>query len=94
MVLKMGACQAPKRVTIGRKNWLFAGNDAAAENHVRLWPLIASCKRHEIEAQRYLTNVLAKIGRKAAEELGHFLPDVCKIEDAIEPLADADSTSR
>ena len=24
---------ALKRVAIGRKNWLFAGNDAAAENH-------------------------------------------------------------
>ncbi len=25
-----------KRVAIGRKNWLFAGNDAAAEKHARL----------------------------------------------------------
>ncbi len=29
--------RALKRVAIGRKNWLFAGNDAAAENHARLW---------------------------------------------------------
>jgi len=34
--------RALKRVAIGRKNWLFAGNDAAAENHARLWSLIAS----------------------------------------------------
>jgi hypothetical protein len=27
--------RALKRVAIGRKNWLFAGNDAAAENHSR-----------------------------------------------------------
>ena len=31
--------RALKRVAIGRKNWLFAGNDAAAENHARLWSL-------------------------------------------------------
>ena len=29
--------RALKRVAIGRKNWLFAGNDAAAVNHARLW---------------------------------------------------------
>ncbi|MCA9239898.1 MAG: transposase domain-containing protein, partial [Planctomycetales bacterium] len=46
---------------MGRKNWLFAGNDAAAENHARLWSLIATCQRHKIDPQRYLTSVLAKI---------------------------------
>jgi transposase len=49
-----------KRVAIGRKNWLFAGHDAAAENHTRLWSLIASCERHGADPQRYLTSVLAK----------------------------------
>jgi hypothetical protein len=36
---------AMMRVAIGRKNWLFAGNDAAAENHARQWSLIATCER-------------------------------------------------
>ncbi|MCC6493621.1 MAG: IS66 family transposase, partial [Pirellulales bacterium] len=55
--------RALKRVALGRKNWLFAGNDAAAENHARLWSLIASCERHGVDPQRYLTSVLAKIGQ-------------------------------
>ena len=38
--------RALKRVAIGRKNWLFAGHDAAADNHARLWSLIASAERH------------------------------------------------
>lgn len=80
--------RALKRVAIGRKNWLFAGNDAAAENHARLWSLIASCERHGIDPQRYLTSVLAKIGTTPAEELGQFLPDVWKAEDTAEPLPD------
>ena len=50
-----------KRVAIGRKNWLFAGNDAAAANHARLWSLIASAERHGVDPQRYLTSVLAKL---------------------------------
>lgn len=78
--------RALKRVAIGRKNWLFAGNDAAAENHARLWSLIASCERHNIDPQRYLTSVLAKIGTTSQEELDQFLPDVWKRDDAAEPI--------
>jgi hypothetical protein len=76
--------RALKRVAIGRKNWLFAGNDAAAENHARLWSLIASCERYGIDPQRYLTSVLAKIGQTPSDELGQFLPDVWKREDAAD----------
>ncbi len=72
--------RALKRVAIGRKNWLFAGNDAAGENHARLWSLIASCERHAVDPQRYLTSVLAKIGQTPHDELEQFLPDVWKRE--------------
>lgn len=72
--------RALKRVAIGRKNWLFAGHDAAAENHARLWSLIASCERHSVDPQRYLTSLLAKIGTAPEEDLGQFLPDVWKSE--------------
>lgn len=75
-----------KRVAIGRKNWLFAGHDAAAANHARLWSLIASAERHGVDPQRYLTSVLAKIGTTPAKELEQFLPDVWKREDAAEPV--------
>jgi transposase len=74
--------RALKRVALGRKNWLFAGNDQAAANHARWWSLIASCERHSLDPQRYLTSVLAKIGQTPAGELDQFLPDVWKAEDA------------
>ena len=80
--------RALKRVAIGRKNWLFAGNDAAAENHARLWSLIASCERHTVDPQRYLTSVLAKIGVTPCDDLQQFLPDTWKADDV------AESTSR
>ena len=83
--------RALKRVALGRKNWLFAGNDAAAENHARLWSLIASCERHKVDPQRYLTSVLAKISQTPSEELGQFLPDAWKADDAAEPRAASDS---
>jgi transposase len=74
-----------KRVALGRKNWLFAGNDQAAESHARLWSLIASCERHGLCPQRYLTSVLAKIGTTPEGELEQFLPDIWKRDNAAEP---------
>ncbi len=76
--------RALKRVAIGRKNWLFAGHDAAAENTARLWSLIASAERHAVDPQRYLTSVLAKIGQMSVGELEQLLPDAWKAEDAAE----------
>jgi uncharacterized protein YjhX (UPF0386 family) len=80
--------RALKRVAIGRKNWLFAGTDEAAANHAKLWSLIASCERHNLDPQRYLTSVLAKLPfiREAdPQELEQFLPNVWKKDDAADP---------
>lgn len=77
--------RAMKRVAIGRKNWLFAGNDAAGENHARLWSLIASCERHALDPQRYLTSVLAKLPLTPPDQLDQFLPDTWKRDDDDDP---------
>ena len=68
--------RALKRVAIGRKNWLFAGNDRAGQTAATLYSLIASAERHGVDPQRYLTSVLVKIGTTPAGELDQFLPDV------------------
>ena len=67
-----------KPIAIGRKNWLFAGNDDAARSHARLYTLIASAERHGLNPQEYLMSVLAKIGQTPMSELQQFLPDVWK----------------
>jgi transposase len=76
--------RALKRVAIGRKNWLFAGNDRAGQTAATLYTLIASAERHGVDPQRYLTSVLAKIASTPAGELDQFLPDVWKREAAGE----------
>lgn len=80
--------RALKRVAIGRKNWLFAGNDQAAQHAATLWSLIASAERHGLDPQRYLTSLFAKLpllGPNATtEKLAQFLPDVWKAEDVAE----------
>ena len=76
--------RAMKRVAIGRKNWLFAGNDRAGETTALLYTLIASAERHGVDPQRYLTSVFAKLPFTPEEELDQFLPDVWKKADAAE----------
>jgi len=76
--------RAMKRVAIGRKNWLLAGNDRAGETTALLYSLIASAERHGLDPQRYLTSLFAKLPFTAAEELDQFLPDVWKRAEAAE----------
>ena len=83
--------RALKRVALGRKNWLFAGNDRAGQTAATLYSLIASAERHGVDPQRYLTSVLAKIACTPADELGQFLPDVWRANDAKEPKLQASS---
>jgi len=70
--------RAMKRVAIGRKNWLFAGNDAAAAHAATLYSLIASAERHGLDPQAYLTGVLANIAQTPHTQLDQFLPDCWK----------------
>jgi transposase len=74
--------RALKRVAIGRKNWLFAGNDAAGKSHANLYTLLASAQRHGLDPQKYMMSVLSKIGQTPMSELDQFLPDKWKAEDA------------
>jgi transposase len=80
-------------MAIRRKNWLFAGTDAAGVSHARLWTLIASAERHGIDPQAYLRSVLAKIGPTPISELRQFLPNQWKRENLAEAKADNSAIS-
>jgi transposase len=67
--------RALRRVGIGRKNWLFAGHDIAAQRTATLYSLIASAERHGIDPQRYLTGVLARIASTPTSQLERLLPE-------------------
>lgn len=47
-----------RRQAVGRKNWLFCGNDDGAEWNAIAVSLIASCELHGIEPWAYLRDVL------------------------------------
>src|SRR5207237_3894010 len=65
--------RALRRVGIGRKNWLFAGHDIAAQRTATLYSLIASAERHGIDPQAYLRGVLARIPFMTTSTLGHLV---------------------
>jgi transposase len=81
--------RALRRIGIGRKNWLFAGHDVAAQRAATLYSLVASAERHGVDPQRYLTSVLAQIAATPVNQMGRFLPDVWRAEKAGPPTGPA-----
>ncbi|MFO0916209.1 MAG: IS66 family transposase [Pirellulales bacterium] len=64
-----------KGAVMGRKAWLFLGNHTAGETAASLYTLIMSCKRHCIDPQSYLLDVLNRVKTATADELEDLLPD-------------------
>ncbi len=48
-------------IALQRKNALFAGHNAGAQNWVMIASLIETCKLNKIEPHSYITGVLAAI---------------------------------
>ncbi len=77
-------------ITLGRKNALFAGNNAGAEHWAICATLIASAKLNGLNPLAYLTDVLERIvaGRTKITEIEALLPWNWHPDDAV-PLAAA-----
>ncbi len=62
-------------IALNRKNALFAGHDAGAENWAIIASLVETCKRNAIEPFAYLTDTLTAIvnGHKQSE-IDNLLP--------------------
>jgi transposase len=79
--------RALKLIALGRKNWLFAGNDAFGGHYATLYSLIASAQRHGLNPQAYLTSVLSQIATTPMSQLEQFLPDNWKAQAEAERLS-------
>jgi len=69
---------------IGRKNWLFLGNDQGGDSAAMHYSLVASCKAHALDPLAYLRELLITIptlprdeatGEPTEEKLAPLLPD-------------------
>ena len=64
-----------KPFVIGRKNWLFHGNDVGARAGSILFSLIETCKQHKIDVFSWIKYVIANIHQaETIEQLEKLLP--------------------
>lgn len=66
---------AIKGPVMGKKAWLFFGNEVGGETAATLYTLMMSCKRHGIDPHAYLVDVMRRIKNATPDELESLLPD-------------------
>ncbi len=66
--------RAVRRIAVGRKNWLFAGNDEGGRRAAILYSLIASCQLHGIDPFIYLRDVFRRLPGHPADALFELTP--------------------
>jgi len=67
-----------KRVVLNRKNSLFVGNPRGGRTAAILASLTSTCRRHDIDPQLYLTQLLTNLSHVRKSELSNWLPDQWK----------------
>jgi transposase len=73
-----------KRVVLNRKNSLFVGNERGGQTAAILSSLTSTCRRHDIDPQRYLTQLLANLPATPLSQVNQWLPDRWKHYQAIQ----------
>ena len=68
-----------KRVVLTRKNSLFVGNSRGGRTAAILASLTSTCRRHEVDPQLYITQLLMNLPQTRMSELSDWLPDQWKI---------------
>jgi len=67
-----------KRVVLNRKNSLFVGNPRGGRTAAILASLTSTCRRHDVDPQLYLTQLLINLPTTRMNELAAWLPDQWK----------------
>ena len=71
-----------KRVVLNRKNSLFVGNPRGGRTAAILASLTSTCRRHQLDPQLYLTQLLMNLPQTKLSELDAWLPDQWKLHQA------------
>jgi transposase len=68
---------AIRPIALGRKNWLFCGNDDAAENAAIIYSMMSCCKEHGVNFRQWLVfflNNIHKYDNDYNKDLAELLP--------------------
>jgi len=64
-----------KRICLNRKNSLFVGNEQGGQTAAILSSITNTCRRHNIDPQRYRTQLPANLPATSISQLEQWLPD-------------------
>jgi transposase len=74
---------AIRPVTIGRKNYMFAGSHEAAQRSAMLYSLLRTCKAHGINPFDWLTDVLGRIHTHPVSRIRELLPQYYQTAEKV-----------
>lgn len=83
--------QEMKRIALLRKNSLFVASERGGQTAAILASLTSTCRRHEIDPQLYLTQLLCNLDATPMSQLATWLPDQWKLRQAKEAAETASS---
>jgi hypothetical protein len=63
-----------RAVTLGRKNYMFAGSDSGGERAAVVYSLIGSAKLNGLDPEAYLREVLTRIADHPINHIEELLP--------------------
>ena len=66
--------RAMRPMTLGRKNWLFAGSDAGGERAAAVYSLTETAKLNALDPEDYLRQVLQRIADHPVKRIDELLP--------------------
>lgn len=65
---------AIRPIALGRKNYLFSGSHDSARNAAMIYSFFATCAKHQINPQQWLTDVLERLPDHPVNRLAELLP--------------------
>ena len=79
-----------KRGVLNRKNSLFVGNARGGRTAAILARLTSTCRRHDVDPQLYLTQLLVNLPVMRIGDLPNWLPDRWKATQKTRQAASPD----
>ncbi len=86
--------RALRKAALGRKNFLFVGNDQGGRNLAGLYSLIATCEANDVNPYDYLVDVLLRVQTHPQARLDDLLPHRWKALVGAEDFATGDHADR
>jgi transposase len=74
-------------VALGRKNFLFVGDEDTGENLAGLYSLVATCEANSVDPIAYLQDVLLRLDDHPNSQLDDLLPHRWRLPNEPAPLA-------